>query len=219
LSKSSQGFTSLFIERDISKWRAIWGALLVNADEITVFSNSTAQLLKKAYPQIDVARLSITPHKVEHLSGEAVRVTRPDRLCIGIVGHIGFHKGATFVQALAREIRHREMDLKIIVVGLIDARCDTTVVSQTGPYRHEDLPGLIEASGANVMLFPSIWPETFSYVVQELMDMDLPVASFSFGAPAERLAAYPKGHVLATMDPASVLDELISFHRRIYLAH
>ncbi len=69
------------------------------------------------------------------------------------------------------------------------------------------------------MLFPSICPETFSYVVHELMDMKLPVASFNFGAPAERLASYSKGLVLSSMDPASVLDELISFHRKTYLAH
>jgi glycosyltransferase involved in cell wall biosynthesis len=81
------------------------------------------------------------------------------------------------------------------------------------------LTGLIEKSGANVFLFPSIWPETFSYVVQELMSMSLPVASFNFGAPAERLETYQKGLVLDSMDPATVLDDLISFHRKSYLAN
>ncbi len=49
--------------------------------------------------------------------------------------------------------------------------------------------------------------------------MDLPVASFNFGAPAERMISYPKGLILASMDAAHVLDELILFHSKIYLAH
>lgn len=38
--------------------------------------------------------------------------------------------------------------------------------------------------------------------------MSLPVASFNFGAPAERLETYQKGLVLDSMDPATVLDDL-----------
>jgi len=216
---NQQGFSSLFVERDIHKWRAIWGAMLTSADEVITFSNSTAQLLKRAYPHIQDSQLSVIPHVVKWLHGTTPNIKNIARLCIGVVGQIGFHKGAAFVQELAREIKQREAEIKIVVVGVIEAACERSVVSQTGPYRHDELPRLIETSGANVMLFPSVCPETFSYVVQELMDMQLPVASFNFGAPAERLANYSKGLVLDSLDPACVLDELISFHHKMYLAH
>jgi glycosyltransferase involved in cell wall biosynthesis len=147
------------------------------------------------------------------------KIANTNNLRIGVVGQIGFHKGSLFIQALGREIKRRGADVNVVVIGAIEAMCDPLVVTQTGPYKHDDLPGLIERTGANVFLFPSIWPETFSYVVQELVSMDLPVASFNFGAPAERLAAYPKGLVLDSMDPGAVLDDLISFHRKIYLSN
>lgn len=217
LPKNQQGFASLFVERDMAKWRELWGALLAAADEIVAFSNSTAQLLMKAYPQIEASRISITPHRLGHLGDAVVKVEQKSPLCIGVVGQIGFHKGAAFIQALAREIKDRDAGLKIVVIGSIEVSCEPSVVSQTGAYQHDEMSGLIEASGANVMLFPSIWPETFSYVVQELMALQLPVASFNFGAPAERLAGYEKGLVLTSMEPASVLDQLIAFHGKIYL--
>lgn len=69
------------------------------------------------------------------------------------------------------------------------------------------------------MLFPSIWPETFSYVAQELVELDLPVACFDLGAPAERLRNYSKGMILKETTASAILDDLISFHRRIYPAH
>ncbi|SNX61191.1 Glycosyltransferase involved in cell wall bisynthesis [Nitrosomonas ureae] len=219
LPKNRYGFAALFTERDISKWRAIWGSLLAAADEIITFSNSTAQLLMKAYPQIENSQISIRPHEVAYLEDKVVRIKQTASLRIGVVGQIGFHKGAAFIQQLSREIKRREVDVNIVVIGSIEVSCEPSVVSQTGPYRYDQLASLIDASGANVMLFPSIWPETFSYVVQELMYMDLPVASFNLGAPAERIASYSKGLVLASMDAASVLDELILFHSKIYLAH
>jgi glycosyltransferase involved in cell wall biosynthesis len=107
--------------------------------------------------------------------------------------------------------------VKIVVIGTIEVTCDPQVVTQTGAYKHDELRGLIEKSGANVFLFPSICPETFSYVVQELVTMLLPVASFNLGAPAERLATYSNGIVMDSMNPSAVLDDLISFHRKIYL--
>ncbi|GAA5234883.1 glycosyltransferase [Verticiella sediminum] len=219
LPDNPHGFATLFAERDMAKWRSLWGALLAGADEIVVFSNSTAGLLRRVYPQIGAAQVSVVPHQVTYLRVEPPRVTNTATLRIGVVGQIGFHKGASFVKALGEEVARRGLDARIVVIGSIESNCDAAVLSQTGPYRHDELPGLLERSGANIMLFPSIWPETFSYVVQELMDMGLPVAAFDFGAPAERLATYARGCVLDSMDPARVLDQLISFHRKIYLAH
>lgn len=216
LPNNQQGFVTLYRESDIVRWRSLWGSLVAVADDIVTFSNNSADILLKAYPQIKKSTISIVPHDVSHMPSYLPDITNKNELCIGVIGQIGRHKGAGFIQALAQEITLRKLNLKIVVIGSIEASCETSVVSQTGSYQHESLPGLIEASGANVFLFPSIWPETFSYVVQELMDLDLPVASFDLGAPAERLAHYPKGLVLDSMDPRRVLDDLISFHRKTY---
>jgi Glycosyl transferases group 1 len=218
IAVNQNGFSTLFIDRDISRWRAIWGSLLIAAEEVVVFSNNSAEILQKAYPQIQISDISVIPHTVDYLTGTLPQITNTSDLRIGVVGQIGFHKGSVFIQALAREIKRREIDLKIVIIGSIETNCDSSIVSQTGGYSHSELPALIEETGVNVMLFTSIWPETFSYVVQELMDMKLPIASFNFGAPAERLASYSEGLVLDSMDPGKVLDDLISFHREVYLA-
>lgn len=218
LPANPHGFATLFAARDIGRWRDLWGAMFAGADDIVAFSNSTADILCRIYPQISRANVSVVPHDTAYLRKDPLHLTDTQTLRIGVVGQIGFHKGAAFVKALAEEIKRRQSDVKIVVIGTIESNCDTDVVQQTGPYAHDELPDLIARSGANTMLFPSIWPETFSFVVQELMDLHLPVAAFDFGAPAERLATYAKGCVLDSMNPAAVLDQLISFHRKSYLA-
>jgi len=219
LPRNHQGFISLFHKRNISAWRTEWGALLSSADEIVTFSNNSSSLLLKAYPQIEKSRISVIPHKLDHMPHYIPKIMNTDTLCIGIVGHISRHKGSLFINSLEQEIKRRGIDVKIVVIGVIEVECDPDVVTQTGPYKHDQLAGLIEKSGANVFLFPSIGPETFSYVVEELMFMSLPIASFNLGAPAERLATYRKGLILDSMISNTVLDQLISFHLNIYPAN
>lgn len=218
LSNNQQDFSSLYRARDILQWRASWGAVLNLADEIRTFSGSSKHLMLKAYPALDQARLVVMPHAVAYLPRGKVRPADTTALKIGVVGQIGYHKGAGIVRDLARVIKVRGLDIQIVVIGSIEAQCEPSVVSETGPYQHDKLAVLIENAGVNIMLFPSIWPETFSYVVQELVELDLPVVCFDVGAPAERLRGYSKGMILKETAASATLDELISFHQHVYLA-
>jgi glycosyltransferase involved in cell wall biosynthesis len=219
LQNNQQGFSSLFQARDMKLWRGLWGGVISAADEIQTFSNNSRTLLQKAYPSLDEIKVTVKPHRVDHLPPLKVHPSSHDVLTIGIVGRIGYHKGSKFVQQLAQEIKRRKLDVKIVVIGTVETNCDTSVLQQTGPYSHDQLGSLIASSGANIMFFSSIWPETFSYVVQELIEMGLPVASFNLGAPAERLASYSKGLVIDGTDLSVVLDQLLAFHKRIYITH
>jgi len=201
----------------VESWRMLWGNLLTEADEIVCFSKNSGILLMAAYPLLEANKVAIHPHKTDFLLGKVPRVVDIGELRIGVVGNISNHKGALPVQNLAKEIKNRGLELKIVIIGSINANCEPTVVSQTGTYTHDKLPRLVEESKVNIMLFPSICPETFSYVVQELVDMKLPVACFNLGAPAERLATYPKGLILSSSEPSVILDELITFHKKTYL--
>jgi glycosyltransferase involved in cell wall biosynthesis len=216
LAKNPHGFTTLYPDRDILRWREIWGSMLIQADNIVLFSDESLALLHQAYPSLGSAKVTVKPHKVDYLPSGPVAPTFTDTLKIGVVGHIGHHKGAQLVRELASEITRRELNIEIVVIGSIDANYEKGVISETGPYRHEELPDLIRDAEVNVMLFPSIWPETFSYVVQELIQLNLPVACLDMGAPAGRIAAYSNGLILRNTDPPSILNELMAFHRRLY---
>lgn len=217
LPRNQQDFSSLFLTHDIIQWRALWGRVIGIADEIRAFSDNSLKLLQIAYPALDSSKIVVTPHTVSYLKHGKIKPSYTASLRIGIVGHIGYHKGAKIVRDLACEIKTRGLDIQVVVIGTIEAQCESSVVSETGPYQHDKLPELIESTGVNIMLFPSIWPETFSYVVQELVELELPVACFDLGAPAERLSAYEKGMILKETTASATLDNLILFHQRVYL--
>lgn len=225
LPRNPHGFTSLY-PGDVGQWRQAWGPLLQQADELIAFSQSTADLLSKAYETwpdgtnwLAGRSIVVRPHQVDYLRSTRIQIRQTKKLMIGIVGQIGFHKGAEVVRALAEEIQRNNAEDRICVIGSLETSVNPKIVKQSGPYNHERLAALIEESGANVMLFPSIWPETFSYVTQEIIELDLPLACFDMGAQAERVKKYSKGLILKSDDPGSILNDLRDLLKRSYSIH
>ncbi|AEG91957.1 glycosyltransferase [Ramlibacter tataouinensis] len=201
---------------DMVGWRSTWGDALAVADAILCFSASSQDLLLRAYPRLDRTRIRVVPHEVRRFTTQ-VHHLGEGPLHVGVVGAISMHKGAGVLKALAREIEARGAPVRITVFGTLEGAVAGDTVTVTGAYERDELPGLIERSGANVFLLPSICPETFSYVTHELVQLALPVACFDLGAPADCVAQYKRGRVLRQRGAAALLDDLIAFHRDIHI--
>jgi hypothetical protein len=207
-------FLALVGYRDIDTWRVIWGELLQAADSILCFSRSSVDILQRAYPELDMAKITVQPHRVEPLRKVQVPLSSP--LHVGIVGNIyGEAKGTGIVKEMVRIIEEEQLPIKVTLIGTIENPPLSPVLRITGQYQREGLPAVIERSGANVFFLPSICSETFSYVTQELIQMGVPVAVFDLGAQAEHVRTYPLGLVISKIDPAYALKALIDFHRQL----
>ena len=66
-----------------------------------------------------------------------------------------------------------------------------------------------------MILFPSICPETFSYVIEEAIVLRLPIVAFDLGAPGERLRDYSLGRLTGAVDAAAALSTMIDFHEEL----
>lgn len=207
-------YVALSPPTDIGAWRASWGRCLGAADEVRCFSEASRRLLLKAYPALDAGHVTLVPHKIDFVPARPPRVDPRAPLVIGVVGEISAQKGALVVTEMARIIEREGLHARIVVVGAIDAP-SLTALRATGPYRREDLVDLIESSGINMFLFPSIWPETFSYVVAELMTLHVPIVAFDLGAPAERIRNYTLGRLAPEVSARAALDTAIAFHEEL----
>ncbi len=81
-------------------------------------------------------------------------------------------------------------------------------VSNISSYDHANLRRLLIEAGVNMVFLPSIWPETFSFVAEEVMALGLPLAAFDIGAPAERIRYYEKGVLLPFCEDEFLLQIL-----------
>jgi glycosyltransferase involved in cell wall biosynthesis len=208
LAQSRGDFKEFVDELDIGAWRERWGRLLRQVDKILCFSNSSLALLTKAYPGLEDGRIEVLGHVVDYLPNRMPKLRLDGPLHVGVCGTMNEQKGVKILKALAEFIRERRLPYKITVFGGTSEALPEDVVRVLGPYETDSLPELIESSGVNVFLFPSIWPETFSYVTEELMKLGVPLAAFDLGAPAERLRSYAKGIILSSIAPDQILSGL-----------
>ena len=196
-------------------WRALWGRCLHTADEVRFYSESTRELFLRAYPTLPRERLTVVPHQTNYVPE---RLPRPDLqapLVIGVLGEISMHKGADVLKEMVRIVDATQADVRIVVLGTLHAALKSERLAVTGAYDRAHLVDLIEANGINMFLFPSIWPETFSYVVAELIALDMPVVAFDLGAPGERLRSYSKARMCGETSAQAALDTLAAFHRAL----
>lgn len=172
---------------DIIAWREQWVPVLAGASSIRVFSPSSRELLRRVWPEFD-SKVVLTPHNTAHIPRSRVSPAPESSLHIGVVGRIAAHKGAAQVARLARHIAETSANARITVFGTLEEPAPASVVSQTGTFSTEALPALCSEQGVNVFWFPSICPETFSFVLHEMKAMGLPVLAYDFGAQADTLA-------------------------------
>ena len=193
---------------DILAWRDQWGQVLAGASSIRVFSPSSRELLRRVWPEFD-SKVVLTPHSTSHIPRSDLSPAPESPLHIGVVGRIAPHKGATQVARLARHIAETGANARITVFGTLEEPAPASVVSQTGVYSAEALPALCAEQGVNVFWFPSIWPESFSFVVHEMKAMGLPVLAYDVGAQADTLVDEDR-HRVVSLDtsPEDILATL-----------
>jgi len=183
-------------ETDIESWRKSWGKIVSISDDILCFSNSSKDILLKAYPD-SIERIIVKPHDI---SGRYEKIYNPNNMSetitIGILGGINEAKGAGIVKDLVSHIDNNKINAKVIVIGQISIPINSKSFECTGKYDKKELPNIVKKLNITKFLIPSICPETFSYTTDEIMQMGYPLIVFDLGAPAERVRNYELGKVI-----------------------
>lgn len=197
--------------QSIAQWRQSWGDFFENTvDEIILFSPAIEKIFTRAYPSV-AHKIKIIPHQVRAYPRVSIRPHTD--INIAVLGNMSYQKGAGVITEMAA---HLPPNVHIFVIGNMKNAPENIHVH--GPYRPHNLPRIMSRYQVDVVLIPSIWPETFSYTTSEAMSMGLPVACYNMGAPAERVSTYEHGLILDDIAPQKNLNEIINFvyeHRKL----
>jgi glycosyltransferase involved in cell wall biosynthesis len=213
LKRHPASYVALSPPSEIGPWRALWSRCLHAADEIRCFSESTRTHLLRAYPTLARERLTVVPHEPDYVPAKLPRFDAAKPLVIGVMGEISPQKGAHIVKEALQIIEREGTDARVVVLGTLHMPVKSPRLKITGAYDRANLVDLIEAHGINMFLFPSIWPETFSYVVAEIVALGMPIVAFDLGAPAERLRRYSNARLCEEASAPAALATLVAFHR------
>ena len=177
----------------IKEWRDAFCKLFTSADVINVFDVSTIEILKKVLV-FDENKIRCTPHSDDYFIFNG-SIPLSLSLHIGVLGTLTTVKGAAVVNTLSQYIKEQGEEIPITVVGrsLVPT---IPAIKVLGPYENNTLPEIIIKNGINVILMPTIVPETFSYTISEAIKMKLPIVAFDIGAQGQRVKQYDLGKVV-----------------------
>ncbi len=132
------------------------------------------------------------------------------RRAIAYAGSLKRHKGAHLLPGLARLLGN--VELHVFGGGdedLLRAIRRVPNVTVHGYYRGNTLPSLLARFGIGLVVFPSIWPESYSLVLSEAWIAGAAVACFDLGAPAERIRRHGGGWLAPLESGADGLAKII----------
>ncbi|MFT6835916.1 MAG: glycosyltransferase involved in cell wall biosynthesis [Francisellaceae bacterium] len=199
-------FSGMLKDKNIENWRPLWQSILNLSTDITVFSNSSLTIVKKAFHDVD-AKLRLVPHSMKYFTHQEIIIAPSLKLNIGVIGHITKAKGADVLKQLGEYISENKINADIIVFGQLKEQNRTSNTIVLGPYELNQLANNIQSNNVNVMFMPSICPETFSYATEELMALALPIVSFNLGAQGEKISNYKNGTTISTKSSS---EEILS---------
>ncbi|MGH6852714.1 MAG: glycosyltransferase [Methylocella sp.] len=182
------------------------------ADRVVAPSYFVKEAVNKVFPDLAI---SVVPHYEErrHASFAPAEPTDSDIREIAVLGNLGAHKGRDIVSSCARDSYLRSLPLRFVVFGSIDLEENQFggKLRKMGTYERENLGDHLARAKCRIGFLPSIWPETFSFVLSELLAFGLYPVVFNLGAQAERVSAAGTGSILEIgLSAMSINDHLLS---------
>ncbi|MFQ5623932.1 MAG: glycosyltransferase [Paracoccaceae bacterium] len=191
--------------QSIDDWRNEWRAFIDRADSIITFSEDSRRHVLKVWPEL-MTKTLVRPHVPRHPPRP---VTSPDgeKVIVGVLGGIGYPKGAGVLKRLANCVDDR---FELVVIGEIDATFYDPRITVHGSYTRREIDKLAETYGVTCWFIPSIWPETFSFAVRECLATGLQVFGFDLGAQGEALREHENGRTIPLETDVDDLRKILS---------
>jgi len=203
---------------DILSWRTLFRSILSNARRVLAPSRDVLERIKLYIPDANYVYL---PHPELSISlrSDISPITKKE-LKILVLGRLSLAKGLKLLEACAMDAKKRRLPLYFRVIGFPseEVKKEPEIpLSFYGPYNDSELPSLIAHERADIIFFPALWPETYSYTLSYAMYANLPIVAPRLGAFQERLVGYPLASLLEWNSSAKYWNDffvsLLSSHR------
>lgn len=116
------------------------------------------------------------------------RYTGGRPLRVLVAGAISREKGAELLEAVADALPSAEVEFHLMGYAY---RALSSSVKTYGPYDNSQVAGLVQDIAPDVIWYPALWPETYSYTLSIALRLGLPAVVPNLGAFAERVAGRP----------------------------
>ncbi len=177
--------------------------LLASAERVIAPSRDVAERYRRHIPD---ANYVVMPHP-ELPSAPKTRSHR-----IVVIGGLSRAKGLALLEAVAKEATEQSVGIHFVLLGYAVDPIITwpaLPIRIRGEYSESELPELIAQECPDLIWFPAIWPETYSYTLSAAIDSGFPLLAPDIGAFPERLVSNDRATLISwDLSAGEVLDAM-----------
>jgi len=211
-TKNSFGATN------IKNWRDLHYEVLRGAKSISAPSYDAQARLIKYFPLLNI---EYNPHhklprKLNTRTLKCFDKSTSGSVRVVVIGAISAIKGFNVLLDCSKHALRNKIKIEFIVMGytLNDKLFESNGGVVTGRYQESEADKLLAKLSPDVIWFPAVWPETYSYTLDIAIDSGRPILAFNLGAIPERLnlCAQAKYSILPLLDaknPLKVIECLM----------
>jgi GT2 family glycosyltransferase/glycosyltransferase involved in cell wall biosynthesis len=193
----------------IDKRNEIWQKILTDAEHIILPSHYLLNLIVSNNPQLNLNQLHVVEPYDYSNSYQQIKTTHNKQLCIGFLGVFTHEKGAQIFIDAYQHLKNEAITWKII--GDINPRYSSqlskTNIVTTGMYDRLDLPVLL--NDIDVVIIPSIRPETYCITLTEAWLNGIPVIGADCGALSTRIKENINGLLFESENAVSLTKTIM----------
>ncbi len=193
----------------IKLWQTLNLEFLETCRAIFAPSEAAGKILADKFPKVE-SKIKLIPHQRTlktsgyapiHIAGEKIRVL--------VLGNIGASKGAKVLEKICKSRDVQDFEFHFLGESWPNLR---NYGIHHGKYDRDDVNKKILDIRPHVGILFSIWAETFSHTLTELVSAGIPVAALNLGAIGERTERMKAGLLLdPNSDPNQLIKEIKSF--------
>ena len=191
---------------DMVSYRDQWNKITRSASRNIFFSSSSRQIAERGI-QIDNA---VTLPHLTSSAGRSIRAPqrRKPVLNVAVIGALNDAKGAGIIEKLSNHIDSEDLPFQLYVYGDINRATRASSLKIMGRYNLDLLRLALIECEIDCILIPSIWPETYCLVFDEVVGLGLPIFYFPIGAISERGKFWDNSRPIGGMTVDAVLTSL-----------
>jgi glycosyltransferase involved in cell wall biosynthesis len=204
---------AIFSAHEAEYWLAIRRELITAIEQKNIICVAPSVFAKdrvcRIEPLLNRVQWQVIPHGIDRIIQgiDTVSLKEPRKLRVLVPGHINGAKGETLLREL---IPNLPAGIELVLLGSAHLgeqfRCES--VSAIASYRREELCAIVRHINADVALLASTVPETYGYVMSEMLQLGMPVLCSDIGAYAERGKQLPGVRLVRPNTPC-FLDALV----------
>ena len=169
----------------ITEWRSIFQKIFLRSDKIVFLSKNSEKYISRVFQIIPEKIDYFDPFNLSKIEKHPHILANGSKKKVLILGNINYAKGSEIVRKLALLPLFQEGNESLYLLGKYTGELPESV-TDLGAYESKTLENLLREIGPDLVVIPSIWPETYCFTAEEAWSLGYRVAFFDIGALPER---------------------------------